>query len=73
MQLLDGRTRMVGDLWVGLIVPPAMILFGLLLPELGALLSFHERKQVLEMLATSLAAGPMPVVSRVRNWRSVLD
>ncbi len=64
---------MVGELWVGLVVPPAMILFGLLLPELGALLSFHERKQVLEMLQRALAAGPTPVVSWVRNWRSVLD
>src|SRR5258708_21652461 len=35
MQLVDGKTRLVGDLWVGLVVPPAMIFFGLLLPELG--------------------------------------
>jgi hypothetical protein len=73
MQLLDGRTRLVGDLWVGLVVPPAMIFFGLLLPELGATLSFHERKQVLEMLDRALMAGLKPVGSWERNWRSVLD
>ena len=73
MQLLDGKTRVVGDLWVGLVVPPAMILFGLLLPELGALLSFQERKHVLEMLYRVLGAGPKPVANWERNWRSVLD
>jgi hypothetical protein len=73
MQLLDGRTRMVGELWVVLVVPPAMILFGLLLPEWGALLSFHERRQVLKMLQRALAAGPTPVVSWERNWHSILD
>ena len=73
MQLLDGKTRVVGDLWIGLIVPPVMILLGLLLPELGALLSFHERKQVVEMLDHALVAGPKAVVSWERNWRSVLD
>jgi hypothetical protein len=72
MQLLDGTTRVHEALWVGLVVPPAMILFGLLLSELGALLSF-ERKQVLEMLHRELVAGPKPVVSWERNWRSVLD
>jgi len=73
MQLLDAKTHVTGELWVGLIVPPAMILFGLLLPELGALLSFHERKQVLEMLHRVLVGGPKPVASWQRNWRSVLD
>jgi hypothetical protein len=73
MQLLDGKTRLYGDLWVGLVAPPAMILFGLLLPELGALLSFHERKQVLEMLHRELMAGPKPVANGERNWGSVLD
>jgi hypothetical protein len=73
MQLLDGKTRVVGGLWVGLVVPPAMIFFGLLLPELGALLSLHERKQVVEMLHRELVAGPKPVVNLERNWRSILD
>jgi hypothetical protein len=73
MQLLDAKTHVHGELWLGLVVPPAMILFGLLLPELGALLSFHERKQVLEMLHRVLVAGAKPVASWERNWRSVLD
>jgi hypothetical protein len=73
VQLLDAKTHATGESWVGLVVPPAMILFGLLLPELGALLSFHERKQVLEMLHRVLVAGPKPIASWERNWRSVLD
>jgi hypothetical protein len=50
-----------------------MILFGLLLPELGELLSFHERRQVIKMLQRALAAAPTPVVSWERNWHSILD
>jgi hypothetical protein len=73
MQLLDGKIRMVGDLWVGLVVPPAMIFFGLLLPELGAMLNFRERKHIVEMLHQELVAEPKPVVNWERNWRSVLD
>ncbi len=73
LELLDYNTRMNGNLWVGLVVPPAMILFGLLLPQLGEALSFHEKKQVLEVLNRALVAGPKPVASRGRNWRSILD
>jgi hypothetical protein len=73
MQLLDGKTRMVGDLCVGLVVPPAMIFFGLLLRELGAMLSFRERKHIVEMLHQELVAEAKPVVNWERNWRSVLD
>jgi hypothetical protein len=40
---------------------------------MGALLSFHERRQVLKMLQRALAAGPTPVVSWERNWHSILD
>ena len=72
LQLLGGKTREYGNLWVGLVVPPAMILFGLYLPRLGAQLSFHERKHVLELLNRALVAGPKPVESRERNWRSLL-
>jgi hypothetical protein len=72
LQILDGKTRVVGDLWVGLVVPPAMIFFGLLLPELGAMLSFPERKKVVEVLSQALAAEPKAVANWERKWRSVL-
>jgi hypothetical protein len=72
MQLLGGKTLVSGNLGIGLAVPPAMILFGLYLPRLGAQLSFHERKHLLELLNRALLAGPKPVQSKERNWRSLL-
>jgi hypothetical protein len=58
MQLLDGRTRMVGELWVGLVVPPAMILFGLLLPEWGRCLAFMKEGRCLRCCNAPWRRGP---------------
>jgi hypothetical protein len=57
MQLLGRKTPVYENLWIGLVVSPAMILFGLYLPRLGAQLSFHERKHVLELLNRALVAA----------------
>jgi hypothetical protein len=59
--------------WVGLLVPPGMVLFGLLLPRLGAVLSFHERKRITNLLQQGLVAGPTPSPSLQRAWSSSLD
>jgi hypothetical protein len=62
-----------GDWWVGVVVPPAMVLCGLLLPRLGAALSFHERKHVVELLKQTLVAGPAEESQMERSWESSLD
>jgi hypothetical protein len=61
------------NLWVGLIVPPALILWGFLLPRLGSALGFHERKHVVQLLERTLVAGPATVEKRERSWNSTLD
>lgn len=45
-----------GDTWVGLIVPPALVLFGTVLPKVGRLLGKNDRGFVLEHLQNTLAA-----------------
>jgi hypothetical protein len=47
---------MIGDTWVGLIVPPALVLFGTVLPKVGRLLGKNDRRFVLEHLHNTLAA-----------------
>jgi len=61
------------NLWVGLIVPPALILWGFLLPRLGAAFGFHERKYIVELLERTLLAGPTTIQSQERSWNSSLD
>jgi hypothetical protein len=62
-----------GDWWIGVAVPPALVLWGLLLPRLGAVLSFHERKHVVQLLEQSLVAGPTGEPQMERSWESSLD
>ena len=47
---------MTGNLWVGLIVPPALVCFGFVLPRIGRLLSRGEEKFILEFIKTAFAA-----------------
>jgi hypothetical protein len=61
------------NLWVGLIVPPGLVLWGILLPRFGAALSFHERKHIVESLERTLVAGRATVPSPERDWDSSLD
>lgn len=59
MSLLDvttGSHHTTGDTWVGVIVPPSMILFGILLPKFGRLLGCGEERFLLEFLQGTLAA-----------------
>jgi len=51
------------DAMVGIIVPPAMLLFGLLLPRIGYYFSFWHEKELLEFLkATFIASEVSPPV-----------
>jgi hypothetical protein len=54
---LTRRTHyMSGDLWVGLIVPPALILFGIALPTFGRLLGKGDERFIVEFVQSTLAA-----------------
>jgi hypothetical protein len=57
--LLDVTTvsrNVIGDAWVGVIVPPAMVAFGFLLPKFGRLLGRGEERLLLAFLENSLVA-----------------
>jgi len=72
-QLITGKSVIRGDVWVGLVVPPSMLVFGWLLPRLGAALSFHERKHIVELLNRAVIAGEAPHGDQGRTWRTSLD
>jgi hypothetical protein len=43
---------------IGLLVPPTMVLFGILFPKFGLWLGRYEEKYILEFLQTTLIASP---------------
>jgi hypothetical protein len=47
--------------WVGLLVLPTMVLFGLLLPKFGLWLGRNEEQYILEFLQTTLIASPSQI------------
>ena len=51
-----GSHHTTGDSWVGLVVPPAMVLWGFLLPRIGRLFSIGDEKYLLEFVQQILAA-----------------
>lgn len=71
-QIIADHTLIPEDMWLGLLVPPGMFLFGLLLPRLGAALSFHERKHIVELLEHAVVGGQTAIRTDERNWRSSL-
>jgi hypothetical protein len=56
LDVITGSHHLSGDIWVGVIVPPAMIAFGIVLPKFGRLLGRPEEKSILEFLENTLAA-----------------
>ena len=67
------RSLISNNKWLGLAVPLAFVLYGLLFPRIGVVLGFHERKHVIELLRDSLMAGPRPMQEMKRNWKTSLD
>lgn len=61
--LLDIATHsyhMTGDKWVGLVVPPALVLYGTVLPSLGRLFGKRDRQFILQHIQITLAARLEP-------------
>jgi hypothetical protein len=54
--VMTGSRHVDGDAWVGLVVPPAMVLFGILLPRFGRLMGRGEERFILEHLQNVLNA-----------------
>ena len=56
LDLLRGRSYWEGDARIGLLVPPGMALFGILLPKFGLWWGRHEEEFILEFLQSTLVA-----------------
>jgi hypothetical protein len=54
--VMAGSHLVTGDAWTGLIVPPAMLLFGIVLPRFGRLLGRDDETFILEYLQNTLSA-----------------
>jgi hypothetical protein len=50
------RDYMTGDKWVGLAVPPVLLLCGTVLPQLGRVLGRRDRETILQHIESTLAA-----------------
>jgi hypothetical protein len=53
---VTGSHYMNGDNWVGLLVPPMLVLFGTVLPKFGRLLGKSNERFMLEHIQNTLAA-----------------
>lgn len=56
IDMTTGRRYLEGDTWVGLVVPPALVLFGVLLPRVGSWLGQTDRAFIIEKLQKDLHA-----------------
>ena len=56
LDLLPGRGYVEGNPRIGLLAPPCMVLFGVLLPKFGLWLGRHEEQFILEFLERTLVA-----------------
>jgi hypothetical protein len=55
--LIRGTSNAQEGLLIGLLVPPALVLFGVLLPKFGLWLGRYEERYILEFLQTTLIAS----------------
>ena len=56
IDVVTGSHYMSGDKWVGLLVPPGLVLFGTVLPKVGRLLGKSNERFILEHVQNTLAA-----------------
>jgi hypothetical protein len=62
--LIRGASHASDGFLIGLLVPPAMVLFGVLFPKFGLWLGRNEEKYILEFLQTTLIASPSQMPHR---------
>lgn len=56
IDMITGSHHMSGDNWVGLVVPPALVLYGIVFPKIGRLFGKADRRLILEQVQNILAA-----------------
>jgi len=72
-ELLRGASPWRGNLWVGLLVPIALPMWGLLMPHIGAALSSREKPVIVQTLQRALVATQIPLEPKYRDWDSTLS
>lgn len=56
LDYFTGSHHTSGDIWVGLVVPPAMVLWGFLLPRIGHWFGLGDERFLLDFVQQKLAA-----------------
>ena len=56
IDMITGSHYMSGENWVGLLVPPGLVLYGIVFPKIGRLFGKADRQFILEQLQNTLAA-----------------
>jgi hypothetical protein len=72
LSLFFGSGPATRDSQMGYLVPPAMFLFGLLLPRIGSYLSLGDRGSLAEFLERTLVARKDISPVQERGWDSIL-
>jgi hypothetical protein len=62
--LIRGTSNAQAGLLIGLLVPPTLVFFGVLLPKFGLWLGRYEEKYILEFLQTTLIASSSQITQR---------
>jgi hypothetical protein len=68
--IITGHTALQGSEYIGLLVPSGLVLFGFLLPKVGAVLSAAEKPFLLAFLEQTLVATPINGAREPRAWDS---
>lgn len=61
LDVVTGSHFTTGDAWVGAIIPPAMLVWGFLLPRIGGVFAVGDQQYLVEFLKHTLAAQPAPL------------
>lgn len=56
MDMIKGSHNTGGNNWVGLLVPPVLVLYGIIFPKIGGFLGRADRRFILEQVQIALAA-----------------
>jgi len=72
-QLMTGKQAVKGDLYINLLVPPGMLLFGMMLPRVGMALGFREKRFLVEFLERVLVAGRLEGEEPAKTWESSFE
>ncbi len=56
LDVLTGSHNTQGEAWIGIVIPPTMIIFGVLFPRFGGLMGRGEERFLMEFLQNTLMA-----------------